>query len=375
MIFMGTIMASLELSVVIPVYRSETSLRPLVARLVPVLEATGLTHQIILVDDGSDDSSWQVLSELQTDHPGRIVAIQLMRNYGQHNALMCGFRHAKGDIVITMDDDLQNPPEEIPKLLATIHSGQFDLVYGSYVSKKHSLWRNFGSSIVNGFYRLVFGNQVCISSFRAIRGTLLGTILSYNLNFTFVDGLLAWNTVRIGQVEVEHCPRKTTRSGYNLGKLVLLAFNLFTNFSLLPLQLVSACGLGASACGFALAFYYLLHGVLSQITVPGYASTIIAVLIIGGTQLVAIGIIGEYLGRLHMNVNRKPQYMVRSALGSADSSSHTSQKRRGVLPRQAKSTKRSSRLDSPHVLGETKLPHGTRLSRSNPQENVLDLNA
>lgn len=308
-------MADVDVSVVIPVYRSESSLRPLVARLLLVLEATGRSHEIILVEDGGADDSWRILGELQARHPDRITAIQLMRNYGQHNALMCGFHNARGELIVTMDDDLQNPPEEVPKLLDRLRSGDFDLVYGRYVSKKHSVWRNAGSLLVNAFYRTVFGSPIQVSSFRAIRRPLLTTILSYDLNFTFVDGLLAWNTQRIGQVEVEHLPRSAGRSGYDLKKLVLLALNLFTNFSLLPLQIVSGCGFVVSAVGFLLAFYYLTQALLSNIDVPGYASIIIAVLIIGGTQLLALGIIGEYLGRLHLNVNRKPQYRVRTSLG------------------------------------------------------------
>jgi undecaprenyl-phosphate 4-deoxy-4-formamido-L-arabinose transferase len=142
----------------------------------------------------------------------------------------------------------------------------------------------------------------------------VAAILAYDLNFTFVDGLLAWNTQRIGEVRVAHEPRTAGRSGYNLRRLILLALNLFTNFSLLPLQVVSGCGIAVSAIGFLLAFYYLTQALLSHIEVPGYASIIIAVLIIGGTQLLAVGIIGEYVGRLHLNVNRKPQFRVRLAL-------------------------------------------------------------
>ena len=308
-------MAHPELSVVIPVYRSGKLLRGLVSRLLPVLENTGLGYEIVFVEDGGGDESWSILGELQTAHPERIVTIGLMRNYGQHNALMCGFRHARGDVVVTMDDDLQNPPEEVPKLLEALAAGGFDLVYGRYASKKHTAWRNAGSSLVGGFYRMVFGNRVRVSSFRAIRRSLLRTIFCYDLNFTFVDGLLAWNTDRIGEVEVEHRPRSTGRSGYSPRRLLSLALNLFTNFSLLPLQVVSLAGFLVSGIGFALAIYYLIRALLSQIVVPGYASIIIAILILGGTQLLALGIIGEYLGRLHLNVNRKPQYQVREARG------------------------------------------------------------
>ncbi len=339
-------MPDVDLSVVIPVFESKSSLRPLVTRLLDVLESTGLTHEIIFVEDGGNDHSWHILGELQERHPDRITAIQLMRNYGQHNALMCGFHNARGEIIVTLDDDLQNPPEEVPKLLDALLSGDFDLVYGRYVSKKHSLWRNAGSSLVNAFYRTVFGSPIHVSSFRAVRRQLLISILSYDLNFTFVDGLLAWNTQRIGQVEVEHLSRPSGRSGYDLKKLVLLALNLFTNFSLLPLQIVSGCGVVVSAFGFLLAFYYLAQALLSNIAVPGYASIIMAVLIIGGTQLLALGIMGEYLGRLHLNVNRKPQYRVRKSLGPASNDSDATQKR-GNQPMQLISPSR--RYNGPHV--------------------------
>jgi undecaprenyl-phosphate 4-deoxy-4-formamido-L-arabinose transferase len=246
-----------------------------------------------------------------------VVAIQLMRNYGQHNALMCGFRHSCGEYIVTMDDDLQNPPEEIPTLLEAIQARQLDLVYGQYASKKHASWRNLGSTVVNLFYWIVFKSRITITSFRIIRRELVQSILSYARNFTFVDGLLAWNTQRIGQVPVAHHPRLRGRSGYSINRLLVLALNLFTNFSLLPLQLVSACGTFAAGTGLLLGFYYLIQLLLSNIVVPGYASIIIAVLVLGGIQLLALGIMGEYLGRLHLNVNRKPQYVERQVLGQS----------------------------------------------------------
>ena len=156
-----------------------------------------------------------------------------------------------------------------------------------------------------------------VTSFRAIRSETVANVLAYDLNFTFVDGLLAWNTQRIGAVDVEHHTRPGGRSGYTLARLATLAFNLFTNFSLLPLQFVSAMGLILAGAGFFVGFWYLIAFFRHQIAVPGYASTITAILILGGAQLVALGIIGEYLGRLHLNVNRKPQYAVRARLRSA----------------------------------------------------------
>jgi len=345
-------MVRLDLSVVIPVYRSAATLRTLVARLLPVLERTAPDHEIVFVEDGGGDDSWRILRDLQTEHSDRIVAVQLMRNYGQHNALMCGFRHARGEVVVTMDDDLQNPPEEIPKLLEAMRQGGFDLVYGRYASKKHSAWRNAGSSLAGGIYRLVFGNAVQVTSFRAINRPLLTAIFSYELNFTFVDGLLAWNTQRIGQVDVEHQPRGTGRSGYSPRKLVMLGLNLLTNFSLLPLQVVTAIGLAVSGAGFVLAIYYLVLAMLSRIVVPGYASMIIAILIIGGTQLLALGIIGEYLGRLHLNVNRKPQYRVRAALcATRPESAPAAEKDEGDRDAQSPTPTPNVRVDPAHPSG------------------------
>jgi undecaprenyl-phosphate 4-deoxy-4-formamido-L-arabinose transferase len=308
-------MSLIDLTIVIPVYRSAATLPELVRRLLAVLDPTGLQYDVLFVEDGSPDDSWQVLRELQVAHPDRIAAIQLMRNFGQHNALMCGFRHARGRLVVTMDDDLQNPPEEIPKLLDAIRAGTLDLVYGSYDSKKHRAWRNLGSAVINAFYRTVFSSPETITSFRAIRRELLESTFSYDLNYTFVDGLFAWSTQRIGRVPVEHRPRAAGRSGYSLRKLVLLALNLYTNFSLIPLQLASVCGILAAGGGLLTAFYYLVQYFLSNIAVSGYASTIIAILVLGGIQLLALGIMGEYVGRLHLNVNRKPQYVVRRIAG------------------------------------------------------------
>lgn len=304
----------IDLSVVIPVYRSAATLRILTRRLLAALNDTGKSYEIIFVNDGSPDDSWRILTQLQQTYPDRIQAIELMRNYGQHNALMCGFRHARGQFVVTMDDDLQNPPEEIHKLIDAIEQGGYDLVYGRYAGKKHKPWRNLGSLVINGFYRLVFRSPVTVTAFRVIRRELLASIFSYNLNFTFVDGLFGWNTQRIGEVRVEHHPRPVGRSSYSLSKLIVLALNLFTNYSLLPLQVVSLCGFLAAFGGILGAGYFLSQYLLSNITVPGYASTIIALLVLGGVQLLALGIIGEYLGRLHLNVNRKPQYVERKVL-------------------------------------------------------------
>lgn len=307
-------MDAIDISVVIPVYNSAEILPALHDRLRAVLTATGKSYEIVYVDDGSQDASWPALGRLQGQDPSRVVAIQLMRNYGQHNALMCGFRQSRGDYIVTMDDDLQHPPEELPKLLAAIEESDLDLVYGAYDQKRHGATKNIASWVVNRFYRIVFQLPVGVTAFRILRRELLETILSYSLNFTFIDGLFAWNTRRVGEVAVKHHPRAQGRSGYRFGKLATLALNLFTNFSLLPLQFMSLCGVTAAITGLLFGLYYFYLHMTASITVPGYASTIVSILVLGGLQLLGLGIMGEYVGRLHLNVNRKPQYSVRHVM-------------------------------------------------------------
>ncbi len=306
---------SVDVSVVIPVYGSELTLRTLVDRVRKVFADLGRSWEIVFVDDCGPDRAGEVLRELHAADPAHVVVVHLMRNFGQHNAIMCGFHHARGTYVVTMDDDLQNPPEEIPKLLAEIETGQFDLVYGVIVDQKHhGLVRNIGSQLITWFGQYAFQNRVRGSSYRIIRRELAQSILPYNLNFTFIDGLLAWSTQRIGSVPVQHAPRGAGRSGYSTRKLFSLAFNMFTNFSLLPLQVISLTGFISAGIGLGLGTFYLIWYLLGYITVPGFASVIIAVLVMGGVQLLALGVMGEYLGRIHLNINHKPQFVVRSIL-------------------------------------------------------------
>lgn len=300
-----------DISVVVPVYNSQGTLRALIGRLLETFASMGVSGEVIFVDDGSADASWDVLQTITAEHPEHVTAIQLMRNFGQHNALMCGFHHVRGKVVVTLDDDLQNPPEEIPKLIECLNAGAYDLVYGNYAQKKHAKWRNIGSRTIQYFFSLVFDIDVAPTSFRAFRSALLPSLLSYQLNYTFIDGLLNWCTRRIGSVEVAHHERQSGASGYRLKTLLLLALNLFTNFSIIPLQIVSLCGLATAALGFLGAFYYLVLFVVAQIAVPGFATIVILLLVLGGLQMLALGVIGEYLGRIHLNINRKPQYLIR----------------------------------------------------------------
>jgi len=305
---------SSSLSVIIPVYGGGVTLTHVVDGVIDILRQRKIKGEIILIDDASPDDSWKVIRDLCERYPDCVRGIRLMRNFGQHNAIMCGLRYARGDYIITMDDDGQHPPDEIPRLLQAIEEAGADVVYGVPQERNHAPWRNLGSWIVVSFYKAVFRTRVTPSAFRIMRRQVVETILPYDLNYTYIDGLLAWNTDRITQIEVEHRPRKAGRSGYNVAKLFTLAMNLFTNFSLLPLQVVSATGFFVALAGFLLGIYFILQRLLGGIAVPGYASIIVAVLVLGGLQMLSLGIIGEYLGRVHLNINRRPQYSIREIL-------------------------------------------------------------
>lgn len=306
--------SNIEISVVVPVYRSAKTLGLFTDRVMAGLPAIADQFELIFVDDCSPDNSWEVLSNLQAQFPSLITAVRLMRNFGQHNALMAGFHRAKGDIVVTLDDDLQHPPEEIAKLVTALRVGELDLVYGAYGQKQHANWRNLGSMLAIKFFQFVFQVSVKPTAFRAIRREVITSILPYQRNFTVVDGLLAWSTQRIGAVDVEHHPRAVGRSGYSIRKLVLQSVNVLTNFSLAPLQVVSAMGLLTSVAGLLLASYYLFLYFTSALGVPGYGSLIVTILVTSGLQLLSLGVIGEYLGRVLLNINMKPQYVERTVL-------------------------------------------------------------
>jgi glycosyltransferase involved in cell wall biosynthesis len=298
-----------DVSVVIPVYRAAKTLDELTTRLVAVLRKLSADYEIIMVEDCGGDESWEVMKKLRAADR-RVKIIRLMKNFGQHNALMCGFRFATGEYIVTLDDDLQNPPEEIPRLLEKIKEG-YDLVYGEYISKKHSSFRNAGSSMIQFFYQKIFSVSGKLTAFRIMRRDIVKSISAYDRNYVFIDGLLAWVTRNIGYVPVEHEERKLGSSGYGLKKLFTLSMNMVTNFSILPLQVASVLGFGFAFIGFLMAIYFFIKKVFFDIPVTGYTSLMTAITIFAGIQLVTLGLIGEYVGRIHLNINAKPQFLIR----------------------------------------------------------------
>jgi len=300
-----------NLSVVIPVYNSENSLPELVDQLQAILPTIGDTYEIILVNDGSRDSSWQVIQDLQQART-EVVGINLMRNYGQHNALLCGVRAARYEIVITMDDDLQHPPAEIPRLLVELDKG-FDVVYGTPKKQAHGLWRNLAS----WFTRLALQTAMSIkharqvSAFRVFRTQVREAFSRYQSPFVILDVLLTWGTTKFSSIPVEHSPRQVGKSNYTFRKLISHAVNMVTGFTILPLQLASLLGFGFAVFGLLVLLYVIGRYLIQGGSVPGFPFLASIIAIFSGVQLFALGIIGEYLARMHFRLMEKPTYVIR----------------------------------------------------------------
>ncbi|MFQ3622221.1 MAG: glycosyltransferase family 2 protein [Acetobacteraceae bacterium] len=299
------------LSVVIPVYNGAATIGELVAALSALEVEGGL--EIVLVNDGSPDDSRAVCLGLVEAARVPITYVEHARNYGEHNAVMTGLRHARGGHVITMDDDLQNPPEEVVRLYRACRDGGHDVVYTFYAEKRHEWWRNLGSRFANRVADVLIDKPrgLYLSSFRCMNRVVVDGVTRYEGPFPYVDGLIMQVTQRIGTIEVRHLPRAVGRSNYTLRRLVRLWLNLAFNFSLLPLRLAVFLGLTMAAIGGAAAIYVVLHALFGS-PPAGWASTVTVVLLLSGVQLVILGIIGEYLGRTFQTGNRKPQGIVRT---------------------------------------------------------------
>jgi len=315
------------LSVVVPVYNSEGSLGTLVNRLEAVLGATGDQYELILINDGSHDRSWEVALELASQHAW-IVAINLMRNYGQHNALLCGIRAARGDTIVTIDDDLQNPPEEIPKLLARLEEG-FDVIYGTPDRQQHGLWRNLASSATKLALQGAIGAQTArkVSAFRAFRTRVREAFADYRGAFVSIDTLLAWGTARFGAVVVRHEPRRVGSSNYTLRKLLAHSLNMMTGFSTLPLRLATYVGFGFTLVGLVVLAFVIFRYFTASDGVPGFPFLASIIAIFSGAQLFALGIFGEYLARVYVRVTEAPPYIVREAVSGNDDAVRTQEER------------------------------------------------
>jgi len=306
-----------SVSVVVPVYNSENTLNELCKRLVSVLRSCSSTFEIILVDDGSHDASWDRCVQI-AEEMSHVLALKLMKNYGQHNALLCGIRLAKYEVIVTLDDDLQNPPEEIPSLLEQLARG-FDVVYGTPQSQQHGFWRNRASQITKLVLKRAMGASVArqISAFRAFRIQLRDAFTDYRGSFVSIDVLLTWATRRFTAVRVRHMARAVGESNYTVGRLLTHAVNMMTGFSTLPLQLASIIGFACALLGAIVLIYVVGRVLIQGVSVPGFAFLASIVAIFSGAQLFSIGIIGEYLARMHFRAMDQPSYVVQDRVGQA----------------------------------------------------------
>ena len=303
------------LSIIIPVFNSETILDELIARLSVVLEKTHQDFEAILVDDGSRDGSWAVVNRLSQVYPW-VRGIHLMRNYGQHNALLCGLRAARFEVTITMDDDLQHPPEEIPRLLEKLSEG-YDVVYGIPLHQRHGIWRNLASYITRITLQSTMGveNARKVSALRALRTRIRQASNHYQSPFVVLDVLLSWGTMSFVSIPIRHEPRHSGTSNYTLSKLILHAINMLTGFTVLPLQLASWLGFGFAIFGVLILFYVIIRFVINGGSVPGFPFLASIIAIFSGVQLFALGIIGEYLARMHFRIMERPTYVIREDTG------------------------------------------------------------
>jgi glycosyltransferase involved in cell wall biosynthesis len=300
-----------SISVVVPVYNSEKTLAELIERISNTLLADGDPFEIILVNDGSRDKSWEVITDL-INQRANILGLNLMRNYSQHNALFVGILKAKYDIIVTIDDDLQNPPEEIPRLISKINEG-YDIVFGVPAVRRHKGWRNISSRILKTVLKVVLGAEMGkkSSAFRAFRSILRRGFENFTDAQLSIDVLLSWSASRIANITVDHKERKIGKSGYNFRKLFALAFNMLTGYSTLPLRIASFIGLSTSLIGLSMFLYVVIRRLLQTNYVPGFAFLASEIALFAGLQLFAIGVIGEYIARMHFRTMGKPPYVIR----------------------------------------------------------------
>lgn len=305
----------MDVAVVVPVYNSAEILPELLDRLEAVGRERFAGFQVVLVNDASPDSSWETIEEL-AESSSAVTGVDLRKNVGQDNAIMAGFHHAEGDVVVVMDDDLQHAPEDIPALVDGIREGA-DVVYARFATKRQALWKNVGSWLADRAAVWVLGkpDDVYMSPFKAVRREVVDELLRYGGPYPYVDGLIFTVTSRITQVDVEHHPRYAGRSNYDLRGSVRVWLKLVTSFSVAPLRLVTLLGGVISLLSLGMAAFFVIQTLVLERMPPGWPSLIVSVFFLGGVQLMGIGAIGEYVGRIFVTQNNRPQFTVRRVTG------------------------------------------------------------
>jgi len=301
-----------SVSVVVPVFNGKETIEELVSRCVAQAERSRIALEVILVNDGSRDGSWEAIRRLSAG-PYGVRGIDLARNFGQHNAVLCGIRAARAPVIVTLDDDLQHPPEEIPKLLARIDEG-YDCVYGRPRQERHGLWRRLASRITKLVLQRAMGAETAgeISAFRAFRVDLRDAFADVREPLVNIDVLLTWGGGRFTSVDVRHDPRRVGQSNYSASKLIVHALNMLTGFSSIPLRVATALGFALATLGGVLLAVVLGVYLWRGPAVPGFAFLASVVCLFSGAQLFSVGIMGEYLARTHFRTMGKPPYLVRN---------------------------------------------------------------
>ena len=300
-----------SISAVVPAYNSELSLPELVRRLQVVFSSAASSYELIIIDDSSRDGTWRVIEDLARENDW-VRGVRLRRNYGQFNAVLCGIRLARYELVVTLDDDLQHPPEEIPKLLEKM-TPDIDVVYGSPERETHGLWRDVASQVTKIALQSAMGAPIAKKAgpFKVFRTAIRESFAEFDGPYVSIDVLLTWGTTRFDAVDVRHAPRTLGTSNYTFRKLVVHAINMITGFSTLPLQISSLIGFSFTVVGTIALLYVVVKYLIEGGSVPGFSFLASMIAIFSGAQLFSLGIIGEYLARMHARSMQHPTYSVR----------------------------------------------------------------
>ena len=308
-----------DVSIVVPVYRSESILPHLVAQVQAAMQASDVADrfELILVNDASPDGSWQVIRELAARYPF-VKGICLARNFGQHNATMAGLNHASGEVVVIMDDDLQHPPQTIMSLVNAVRDG-FDVCYTTYVNRKHTAWKRLGSWFNDRVASFLLNKPrgLYLSSYKALHRRVVQEVVRYDGPYAYIDGLILDITRHITSVPIDHQMRYEGKGNYGFRRLISLWLKMATSFSIIPLRIASFTGMVLAATSAVAMVVVVVEKLLHPETPAGWTSLLVAILFMGGLQLLCLGVIGEYLGRAYLKLNRKPQFSVRERIGDA----------------------------------------------------------
>lgn len=310
-----------SISIVIPVYNSDKTIMEVVNRIISAfsLMTKKYAFEVILINDGSKDNSANICKNICYNEK-RVKFINLAKNFGQLRAIMAGFSAASGDYIVCMDDDLQNPPEEIEKLVNTLENDDYDIVFSKYEEKKHSKFRNYGSNISDLMAEILMDKpkDIYVSSFFVVKRFIIEEVIKYDNPYPYLTGLFFRTTRNVGSVCISHNKRKYGKSGYNFKRLAALMFNGFTNFSVKPLRISSIIGAFLSGISFIWIIVLIIQKLISPNINLGWTSIMVAVIFFGGIQLLSIGLLGEYVGRIFMCINKTPQYVIREKYNFKD---------------------------------------------------------